>query len=185
VLNHQTTGAKNDIEVSTEWARKMVCEYGMSNLGPLTFGQQEEQIFLGREISQHRDYSEATAIKIDNEITRIIDECYKRANDILQENLETLHRLASVLLDREVLDAEQIDIIIKGGTLPELKNEPVIKKDQQEPARKTEDQNAEGGNENDDDKAAEERAGAPVRPAPEAVMEEHQDETEKSQKKRL
>src|SRR5579864_3107960 len=78
-LNQMSTGAGNDIERATEMARKMVCEFGMSDLGPLTFGKKEEQIFLGREIAQHRDYSEATAIKIDEEVKRIVDQGYGRA----------------------------------------------------------------------------------------------------------
>ena len=77
-----TTGAGNDIEQATDLARKMVCEFGMSQLGPLTFGKKEEQIFLGREISQHRDYSEDTAIKIDQEVRRLVDESYSRGKDI-------------------------------------------------------------------------------------------------------
>ena len=82
-LNQMTTGAGNDIEQATELARKMVCEFGMSDLGPLTFGKKEEQIFLGREISQHRDYSEDTAIKIDDEVRRLVDKGYETAKGIL------------------------------------------------------------------------------------------------------
>ena len=85
-LNHMTTGAGNDIEQATELARKMVCEWGMSGLGPLTFGKKEEQIFLGREIAQHRDFSEDTAIRIDQEVKRIIEEGYTKARTILTEN---------------------------------------------------------------------------------------------------
>jgi len=140
ILGHQTTGAKNDIEVSTDWARKMVCEYGMSNLGPLTYGQQEEQIFLGREIAQHRDYSEKTAIKIDQEITRIVTDCYNKACTILKENQDILHRLASALLEREVLDAQQIDIIIKGDKLPEIDHEPAITNSDHEAAANAQEQ---------------------------------------------
>jgi len=115
VLNHQTTGAGNDIERSTEIARKMVCEWGMSkNLGPLAFGKKEEQIFLGREFSRHRDYSEETARLIDNEIRNIVNESYERAKEIIQKNMATLHRLANTLLEKEVLDGNQIDQIIKG-----------------------------------------------------------------------
>jgi len=114
VLNSQTTGAGNDIERSTELARKMVCEWGMSEkLGPLAFGQKEEQIFLGREISQHRDYSEETARLIDAEIRGIITQSYEKAKEIIQKNMDTLHRLASALLEKEVLDGNQIERIIK------------------------------------------------------------------------
>jgi cell division protease FtsH len=115
VLQRQTTGAGNDIERSTEIARKMVCEWGMSEkLGPLAFGQKEEQIFLGREFSQHRDYSEETAHLIDNEIRSVVTGSYEKAKSILQQNLATLHQLANALLEKEVLDASQIDSIIKG-----------------------------------------------------------------------
>ncbi len=115
VLNHQTTGAGNDIERATEIARKMVCEWGMSEkLGPLTFGKKEEQIFLGREFAQHRDYSEETARLIDNEIRTIVTHSYEKAKDILQRNMAALHQLANSLLEKEVLDSRQIDSIIKG-----------------------------------------------------------------------
>jgi len=109
-----TTGAANDIEKATEIARSMVCEYGMSELGPLTFGKKEEQIFLGREISQHRDYSEGTAIKIDQEVQKIISEQYKRAETIIKENKEALIRLAEALLEFETLDAVQIRRVVAG-----------------------------------------------------------------------
>jgi len=115
VLHHQTTGAGNDIERATEIARRMVCEWGMSEkLGPLAFGQKEEQIFLGREFNQHRDYSEYTARLIDGEVSAIVTHCYSRAKEILQENMDSLHRLAQALLEKEVLDGQQIDRILKG-----------------------------------------------------------------------
>ena len=115
VLNSQTTGAGNDIERSTEIARKMVCEWGMSEkLGPLTFGKKEEQIFLGREFAQHRDYSEETACLIDNEIRDIVTKGHERAREIIQTNIAILHNLANTLLEREVLDGNQIDAIVKG-----------------------------------------------------------------------
>jgi cell division protease FtsH len=115
VLAHQTTGAGNDIERATDIARRMVCEWGMSDkLGPLTFGQKEEQIFLGREFTQHRDYSEETARLIDGEIRSIVTSSYQRAKDILQKNVDILHRLANTLLEKEVLDGYQIDQIIRG-----------------------------------------------------------------------
>jgi cell division protease FtsH len=115
VLNRQTTGAGNDIERSTEIARKMVCEWGMSEkLGPLAFGQKEEQIFLGREFAQHRDYSEETAQMIDQEIRTIVTQSYEKAKGILIQNMGILHKLANTLLEKEVLDGHQIDAIIKG-----------------------------------------------------------------------
>jgi len=123
-LNQMSTGAGNDIERATEMARKMVCEFGMSDLGPLTFGKKEEQIFLGREIAQHRDYSEATAIKIDEEVRRIVSDGYKRAKNVLAENHETLVKIALALLEREVLDANEIKMIIEGKELPKITAPP-------------------------------------------------------------
>jgi cell division protease FtsH len=109
-----TTGAANDIEKATEIARSMVCEYGMSELGPLTFGKKEEQIFLGREISQHRDYSEDTAIKIDQEVQKIVAEQYKRAEKIIRDNKEAMVWLAEALLEFETLDSVQIRRVVAG-----------------------------------------------------------------------
>jgi cell division protease FtsH len=118
VLKRFTTGAGNDIEKATELARKMVCEWGMSeSLGPLAFGQKEEEIFLGREISQHRDYSERTAQEIDREIKTIVTECYGRAEKVIKHNINTLHTLAKTLLERESLTGEEIDQIIQAGAV--------------------------------------------------------------------
>jgi cell division protease FtsH len=115
-----TTGAGNDLERSTEMARKMVCEYGMSDaMGPLTFGKKEEQIFLGREIAQHQDYSEDTAIRIDQEIKRIVTENYGKARRLLETHREALDRIAEELLLREVLDADQVRKIVAGEPLEE------------------------------------------------------------------
>ena len=121
-LNQMSTGAGNDIERATEMARKMVCEFGMSDLGPLTFGKKEEQIFLGREIAQHRDYSEATAIKIDDEVRRLINQGYNTAKNILSENRDTLIRIAGALLEREVIDANEIKLLIEGKELPKMQS---------------------------------------------------------------
>ncbi|MEW6730088.1 MAG: ATP-dependent zinc metalloprotease FtsH [Acidobacteriota bacterium] len=118
-LNHVTTGASNDIERATELARKMVCEFGMSQLGPLTFGKKEEQIFLGRDIAHHQDYSEDTAIKIDQEVKRIVTDQYTRARQIILENKDALVRLAEALLEHESLDAIQIRRVIAGLPLDE------------------------------------------------------------------
>ncbi|HMG75155.1 MAG TPA: ATP-dependent zinc metalloprotease FtsH [Pyrinomonadaceae bacterium] len=112
-----TTGASNDIERATELARAMVCEYGMSELGPLTFGKKEEQIFLGREIAQHRDYSEETSIRIDSEVRKIVTEQYGRARRIIEENRDTMVRLAEALLEHESLDGVQIRRIVAGLTI--------------------------------------------------------------------
>ncbi|MDY7038701.1 MAG: cell division protein FtsH, partial [Thermodesulfobacteriota bacterium] len=119
VLKIQTTGAGNDIERASETARKMVCDYGMSeNLGPLTFGKKEEQIFLGREFSQHRDYSELTAQKIDQEVINIINTAYTKASQLIKDNLETLHQIASALLEKETLDSKDIDQIMEEASKP-------------------------------------------------------------------
>ena len=118
-LGSITTGASNDIERATELARAMVCEYGMSAMGPLTFGKKEEQIFLGREIAQHRDFSEDTAIKIDQEVKKIVTAQYERAKAIIEENRETMIRLAECLLERESLDGVEIRRIVAGLPLDE------------------------------------------------------------------
>ncbi len=115
VLNQKTTGAGNDIERATELARRMVCEWGMSDvLGPLSFGQKEEAIFLGREISQHRDYSEQTAQTIDREVRDIVERNYQRAREILTQKLDILHNLAKALLEYETIDGEEVDRIVRG-----------------------------------------------------------------------
>ncbi|MBW2644949.1 MAG: ATP-dependent zinc metalloprotease FtsH [Deltaproteobacteria bacterium] len=114
VLDDMTTGAGNDIERATVMARKMVCEWGMSDLlGPLTFGKKQEQIFLGREFAQHRDYSEETAVEIDREVKRLVTEAYDTAKNILTEYNAALHALAKALLEQETLDAKAIDEIIE------------------------------------------------------------------------
>jgi len=113
VLGDFTTGAGNDIERATHLARKMVCEWGMSSvMGPLSYGGKEEQIFLGREFATHKDYSEETAKRIDEEISAIVTGCYENAKKILVENLDTLNRLASELLEKEVLNVVDLDNII-------------------------------------------------------------------------
>ena len=115
-LNQLTTGAGDDLEKATEMARKMVCEWGMSDkLGPLTFGKNEEYIFVGREVARHKDYSEETARQIDVEIKRIIRDCAHRTRVILEENLEKLHALARALLERESLDGEEVALILRTG----------------------------------------------------------------------
>jgi len=119
VFSEITTGAGNDLERATELARKMVCEWGMSEkLGPLTFGKKEEEIFLGREIAQHRDYSEKTAQLIDEEVRSIVEAAEERATNLLTNNVEKLHLLAKALLEHESLDGEEIDRILAGEDLP-------------------------------------------------------------------
>ncbi|HET8824126.1 MAG TPA: cell division protein FtsH, partial [Terriglobales bacterium] len=120
-LSQMSTGAGNDIERATELARKMVCEFGMSELGPLTFGKKEEQIFLGREINQHRDFSEETAQHIDQQVRQLVDAGYQSAVQILSNNKDIMHRMSAALLEREVLDANEIKLIIEGKELPPIK----------------------------------------------------------------
>lgn len=129
-LGSITTGASNDIERATELARAMVCEYGMSEMGPLTFGKKEEQIFLGREIAQHRDFSEDTAIKIDQQVKQIVTAQYQRARDIIEGERDVMIRLAECLLERESLDAVEIRRIVAG--LPLDEQQPVSDSDNQD-----------------------------------------------------
>jgi cell division protease FtsH len=111
-LNEITTGAGNDIERATGMARKMVCEWGMSDLGPVTFGKKEEAIFLGREFAQHQDFSESTAVEIDKEVRRILEKAYKTAHDIINTNKTPLDRIARKLLERETLDGVEVNQIL-------------------------------------------------------------------------
>jgi cell division protease FtsH len=117
VLKDMTTGAGNDLERATDLARKMVCEWGMSEkMGPLTFGKKEEAVFLGRELGTHRDFSDQIAMEIDQEVKRLVMENYERAKRLLTENMPTLKGLALALLEKEVLDASDIDQIIMQST---------------------------------------------------------------------
>jgi cell division protease FtsH len=118
-LGHITTGAGNDIERATDIARKMVCDWGMSSLGPLSFGKKEEAIFLGREIAQHRDFSEDTAVHIDQEVHRIVTSAYNNAYALLDNNKDVLERIALALLEREVLDATELKLLLENKPLPE------------------------------------------------------------------
>ena len=121
-MERMTTGAGNDIVRATELARKMVCEYGMSELGPLTYGKKEEQIFLGREIAQSRDYSDDTAKEIDRLVKKFVDEGYKSAHQILEDNPDVMHRMAAALLERETLDAAEIELLIQDKELPPVRS---------------------------------------------------------------
>ena len=115
VLNHQTTGAGNDIERATDIARKMVCEWGMSeNLGPLNYGKKEELIFLGKEMQRQRDFSETTAKEIDEELKSMVTKCFEKAKALIVNNVDALHAIATALLDKEVLDGQEIDDILAG-----------------------------------------------------------------------
>ncbi len=136
-LESCTTGASNDLERSTDLARKMVCEWGMSEaMGPLTYGKKEEQIFLGREIAQHQDYSEQTAVKIDKEVQRLVLHSYARAKEILETNRTPLIRLAETLLEFETLDGEEVEAVIQGRKirLPRQKPTPSAQVEAEEPA---------------------------------------------------
>jgi cell division protease FtsH len=121
-LKQMTTGAGNDIERATDLARKMVCEFGMSKLGPMTFGKKEQEVFLGREIGQSRDFSDDTAKQIDAEVRSFVDAGYKSAYTILESNQDIMHRMATALLERETLDAAEIKMIIEGKELPAAKS---------------------------------------------------------------
>lgn len=121
-LGLKTAGASNDIERATDLARRMVCEWGMSQLGPMSFGKKDEQIFLGREIAQHRDYSESTAILIDGEVRTIVETGYQLAKKLVDENREAVVRIAEALLEREILDGNEVRMLIAGETLPAARN---------------------------------------------------------------
>jgi cell division protease FtsH len=119
IFNTMTTGAGNDIERATDMARKMVCEWGMSEkLGPVSFGKKDEQIFLGREMAMHKNFSEATAVEIDTEIRRIVDENYARVKHMLTENVGLLHIISAALVEKENLSGVEIDALIKPEVLP-------------------------------------------------------------------
>ena len=119
-LNHITTGAGNDIEQATGIARRMVCEFGMSDLGPLSYGKNQQEIFLGRDLATQRDFSEDTAIKIDQEVKKFVTTGYQRAKDILNTHRDVMARIAEALLERESLDAVEMKLLIEGKPLPEL-----------------------------------------------------------------
>jgi cell division protease FtsH len=135
VLDQLSNGAAMDIEHATNLARRMVCVWGMSEkLGPLTFGKREEMIFLGKEISQQRDYSEKTALMIDEEVRGLVEGAYQKAMDLLQSNIDKLHNLASALLEREILDNLEIDKVLKGEPLDPIRKPPRGEKTEEETA---------------------------------------------------
>ena len=118
ILNEITTGASNDIERATSIARRMVCEWGMSDtLGPMAFGKKNEEIFLGREIQSHRDYSEETAEKIDHEVVSIIKNAQDSAKTILEDNINLLHLMAKELLEHETIDESDIKVMMSGKNI--------------------------------------------------------------------
>ena len=115
VLKEISTGAQNDLERCTELARKMICEFGMSEkLGPLTFGRRQEQVFLGRDIGRDKDYSEEVAYEIDKEVRSFVEEAYAKTQELLSNNMDKLHKVAEVLLEKETIDGEEIQQIIDG-----------------------------------------------------------------------
>ena len=114
ILDKTTTGAANDFEKATEIARKMVCQWGMSDLGPLTFGERDDLIFLGRDLAMNKNFSEKTAERIDEEVKKIVTKNYNRAQELLEKNKSKLIKIAEALLEKEVLDSEEIDEIVQG-----------------------------------------------------------------------
>ncbi len=136
VLKHMTTGAGNDIERATELARKMVCEWGMSDtIGPLTFGKKEEHVFLGMETGQGRNFSEQTAIEIDTEIKKTVMGSHKRATKLLVDNIDKLHKLAKALLEKEVLDGDEVEEIVFGTKPPKRKSPPKVEPPESDQSR--------------------------------------------------
>jgi cell division protease FtsH len=143
VLNRMGSGAQADIDMASKLVRRMVTQWGMSDvLGPISFGERDEQIFLGREIQQHQDYSEKTAEQIDEEVKRIITECYERAKKILEQRIDVLHKMAHALLERETLDHEDIELLFKGEALPPFKRKHPVTAPEQ-PAVKEQEQTGE------------------------------------------
>jgi cell division protease FtsH len=135
IFGHMTTGAGNDINVASDLAKKMVCEWGMSEkMGPLAFGKQGEEIFLGREMTKGADYSEQTAIEIDGEIRRLVMQNYERAKQVLLANLEMLKSIAEALLEHETIDTADIDIIMAGGKIERAK--PLVASNSYQPVKK-------------------------------------------------
>jgi cell division protease FtsH len=138
VLDQLSNGAAMDIEHATNLSRRMVCVWGMSEkLGPLTFGKREEMIFLGKEISQQRDYSEKTALMIDEEVRGLVEGAYQKAYDLLESNIDKLHNLANALLEREILDNEEIDKVLSGEPLEPIRKPPSQKDDEEAEKDKT------------------------------------------------
>ncbi|GIS54816.1 hypothetical protein Ct9H90mP29_18580 [bacterium] len=137
IFDQMTTGAGNDIEQATQIARKMVTEWGMSDLlGPMTFGKKNEEVFLGREIQSSRDYSEVTARMIDEEISRIVRDSQRLADEILRKDIEILHRMAKELLKYETIDSKDLDKILKGEKLTRPLNGTSVSKNQKRPRRR-------------------------------------------------
>jgi cell division protease FtsH len=157
VLGDPTTGAGNDLDRATELARRMVSNWGMSEkLGRITFGKKEETIFLGREITNPRDFSDQTAEIIDAEVRRIVEEAYETSLNLLRDNMDTLHSMAEALLDREILDGEQIRKIVNGESLDKSDN----KETDAEPDSKESGSEEAGSEEAGSEEAGSEEAGS-------------------------
>jgi cell division protease FtsH len=157
VLNTETTGAGNDIQRASDLARKMVCDFGMSKeLGPLSFGKRDEQIFLGRELSQHRDYGEETARKIDEEVRNIVTGAYEKSCQLIRDNLDTMNRMAQALLEKETLTSDDVDAIMGGhkGSAPKKKT---VRKKKTAPSKEAEAPEAPDAEEPEIDAPEEER----------------------------
>jgi cell division protease FtsH len=137
IFNEYTTGASNDIERATLLARKMVCEYGMSEkLGPIAYGNKSEEVFLGKEIHEHKNFSETTQVLIDEEMKKIVQSGMSRAEKILSDNIDILHKLSSYLLEREILDSEEIEAIMRGEDLSPIEKENVEDEKSKESTKK-------------------------------------------------
>ncbi|UCH98391.1 MAG: cell division protein FtsH, partial [Candidatus Aminicenantes bacterium] len=134
-LNTVTTGAGNDFDTATAIARQMVCEWGMSTLGPIRFGQKEDLLFLGRDMMYHNEYSEDTARRIDQEVSNIISKAYQKTKQMILDNKDKLEKIANYLLERESLSSTEIDDILKGIELKPLANSKENKKNQDEPGK--------------------------------------------------
>jgi cell division protease FtsH len=118
-LSKTTTGSANDFEKATEIARKMVCQWGMSELGPLTFGERDDLIFLGRDLAVNKNFSERTSERIDDEVKKIIMRCYNRTQELLEANRDKLVKIAALLLEKEALSSDEINAIVNGKKKPE------------------------------------------------------------------
>ncbi|WP_291322779.1 ATP-dependent zinc metalloprotease FtsH [Desulfonatronospira sp.] len=152
VFNQMTTGAGNDIERASKMARKMVCEWGMSEtLGPLSFGGKGEEVFLGREFVQHKEYSEDTAKLIDAEVKRIVQDGYDRAKMLLKDNMDNLHRISAALLDRETITGKEVDRLMQGEELPPIEEELKQEKDKASEKKKQSDDNSDSDSDGEDD----------------------------------
>jgi cell division protease FtsH len=146
VFEHLSTGASNDLEQATEWARKMICKYGMSDaLGPVSYGDEGGDVFLGRDFVARKDYSEHTARHIDEEVERILNAQYDEAKQLLLDNRDVLDRIAESLLERETLETKDLALLLKGEALPPLPSPIEAKADDKQPAKPEREEEFPGG----------------------------------------